>query len=225
MGGVIVSSAQLFDPNKIAEIEAEPTILGFFLYSATINADVAVYFTASAADLDVLTGTHFRLFFVESDDERREETCYDMEPEAPDRRTGFYTGMERIAAPRFRKVRKRNVYAVAALGDHFLDSEYFRMPCLVFFPHFESRQFYVYEVDHLSNEETAKLIMRLATETKAVWGDRTVPENDELRKRVRQQTYDQFIPTLKRVAVKERLRSISKDATILTILGSAIGLV
>jgi len=220
-----MSSAELFDPQRIDQMESEPTILGFFLYSATVNENVSKYFAKSANDLDVLTGTNFRLFFVPSDEERREETYEEIDFEEPEIRADFFDPVNKIQPPRMKRTLKRNVYAVAALGDYFLESEYFRMPCLVFFSQFDSKQFYVYEVDHLSNEEIAKLIMKLASEARTVWGDRTIPEGDEMRQRVRQQTYDQFIPTLKRVAFKERLRSISKDATILTIVGSAIGLV
>lgn len=219
-----MSSVELFDVQKVDQFESEPTILGFFLYSATINKSVSDYFSSSASDLDVLTGKNFRLFFVPSGDERRVEIYREIGTVEPKKIYNFFTPMREIEPSRITRNVKHNVYAVAALGDYFLASEYFRMPCLVFFSKFDSKQFYVYEVDHLSNEEIAKLVMKLASEAKSVWGDRAVPEGGEERQRIRQQTYDQFILKLKRIAAKEKLRSILKDATILTIVSSAIGL-
>lgn len=232
-----MTKSEFFDPDKVAEFEGEPALLGFLLYSPKINQETADYFESAASELDVLTGTNTRFFYLCAPSEERNEMrgysykkidyteksrAYFITPFSSLK--NYSTGSGSSSPSDYVSGAYEVAFEVAALGDYFLKSEYWRMPCLVLFSSFSSKEFYIYELNDMKSEAISRFLMKLSAEASRVWKNREVPAEPEARLRVRQQVFAEIEPVLNRHSIGKKARKIVNNSAVLTIVGSVVGL-
>jgi len=228
-----MNSKLFYDPKKINDLEAKPCFLGFLLHSKGLHQDFQTYIEQAEQDLDRFTKENICILFIDAKHKDQYRTYYTIDTESDifpqSKPAKYYPRVEWFRPDKdllpddpsqgFR--REDRLERTVALGDYFLKKEYWRMPCLVFFSHFGSKEFYVFELSDMKNDEVSNLLLTLSSEAKEIWEDVDISQSKSIQQ-IREQKFIEFEPVLNKKFFSKKFKKFSQKSAILTIVSSVV---
>jgi hypothetical protein len=228
-----MNSKLFYDPKKINDLEAKPCFLGFLLYSKGLHQDFQAYIDRAEEDLDRLTKENICILFIDAKHEDQNRTYYTIDTESDyasqSKRAKDYSRVEWFRPDTallpddpcqgFRQ--EDRLERTVALGNYFLKGDYWRMPCLVFFSHFRSKEFYVFELSDMKIDEVSNLLLTLSSESRKIWEDVDISQAKSIQK-IREQKFIEFEPVLNKKFYSRKFKKFSQNSGILTIVSSVV---
>lgn len=207
-----------FDTKVTEQFEKSPCILAFLIHSNRINAAFDNYISTAIEDLHPLTGENLCVFYLDTQFKKETWSRTKIETSFP---MGYMVpGMK--LKPIVTRTRVDEQVFLMEVGEYFLNGEYVRMPSIVFFESFKSKEFHVTELSGRSPEEVSNFLLRCATEARSVWANKKIHE-DGVTSTDRKNTFNQFVPFLFKDKFAHVTKKVLQNNTILAMAGAAIG--
>lgn len=221
----------MINQEKISELESQEAILAVLLYDPDLHQDLSNYLNRAVRSLDRYTGDSINVIHFEGNAVEIETKSL-LKQRIPKRSSGGYEVRMMTAADslfeekNFEEIEivTRRIELVANLSDQFLNGEHWRMPSLTFFSSFSSNSWYTIDLKDEDNEAISDLILKLSKNAKDAWKGHSLQKSPELQQRVREQVFQRFEPSLKQTTLKNKLKKIAGNSTVLAVLGAAVGL-
>lgn len=191
----------LFDSTSTKEIESRPSILSFLLYADELHDTLHKKISAAIGNLDVLTGEHFGIFYVDTRYEVQE--TYEIDPGSlPDRedltRIGWAKPLSEISRSQNTFRATKHIEHTVALGQHFNIGEPLNLPCIVFFERFDTDEAYVFPLDGVNPDQVVTFILEAAEHAKVLWTARLKDGSRVVDPDLRREAFSAFKPFLNR---------------------------